>query len=80
MKKSTNNDGIQLVNLTDEPVTVPQQSRFITADEIAEEIHCSKSYAYKFIRRINAEMDKKGYITMSGRTLRSAWIAKTGGM
>ena len=74
-----NPDDIQLVNLTNEEVTVSHQSRFITAAEIADEIGCSKSYAYKFIRKINAELDKKDYITMSGRTLRSAWIARTGG-
>ena len=42
----------------------------ITANEIAEELGISSTYAYKIIRQLNAELAKKGYITITGKVNR----------
>ena len=46
-------------------------NRFIKADEVAEELGISKSYAYKIIRRLNEELREKGMITIAGRVDRN---------
>ena len=46
-------------------------NRFITADEVAEELGISKPYAYKIIRRLNEELRQKGMITIAGRVDRN---------
>lgn len=40
---------------------------FMRVDEVAEELEISKSYAYKIVQRLNAELEQKGIITISGR-------------
>lgn len=47
------------------------QTNVVRADEVAESLGCSINYAYKIIRQLNAELKKKGYITISGRVPRS---------
>ena len=37
------------------------------AEDVAEELSVSVSYAYKIIRQLNAELKEKGFITISGR-------------
>jgi len=39
----------------------------MTVEEVAEELKVSKSYAYKVVRELNAEMRELGYLTISGR-------------
>ncbi|MCH5264082.1 MAG: LysR family transcriptional regulator [Lachnospiraceae bacterium] len=43
---------------------------FMRADEVARELEVSKSYAYKLIQQLNAELENKGFITISGRVNR----------
>lgn len=43
------------------------QTVFMRADEVAEVMSISKSYAYKVIRRLNKEVEDKGFLTMQGR-------------
>lgn len=43
------------------------EKSFMTVDEVAEELKVSKSYAYKVVRELNAEMQELGYLTVSGR-------------
>jgi Mn-dependent DtxR family transcriptional regulator len=43
---------------------------FIRAEEIAEELGVSKPYAYKLVRKLNEELSRKGFITISGRVSR----------
>ena len=43
------------------------EKNFMTVEEVAEELKVSKSYAYKVVREINAEMRELGYLTISGR-------------
>ena len=41
--------------------------RFYRAADIMQELDCSAAYAYQIIRTLNAELQKKGYLTASGR-------------
>ena len=42
-------------------------NQFMRAEEVARELEVSKSYAYKLIQQLNAELREKGYITIAGR-------------
>lgn len=46
------------------------ETKFIRADEVAKELDVSKPYAYKLIKKLNSELDSKGYVTISGRISR----------
>ena len=52
------------------------ENSFMRADDVALELGVSKSYAYKLIQRLNAELRKQGYITISGRVSRSYFEEK----
>ena len=52
---------------------------FIKADEIAEELGVSKPYAYKLVRKLNEELSRKGFITISGRVSRAYYKEKVYG-
>ena len=43
---------------------------FMRVEEVAEELDVSVSYAYKIIRKLNAELEKKGILTIAGRVSR----------
>ena len=43
-----------------------KQKYMMTADDIAEELNCSKSYAYKVIRTLNSELNAKGFFVKAG--------------
>lgn len=43
---------------------------FMTADDIVEVTGMSIAYAYKLIKQLNEELEKKGYITIKGRVSR----------
>lgn len=45
-------------------------------EEVAEELGISVSYAYKIVQRLNAELKKKGYLTISGRVSRKFFMEK----
>lgn len=45
-------------------------NQFMRAEEVARELEVSKSYAYKLIQQLNAELREKGYITITGRVNR----------
>ena len=40
---------------------------FMTAQDLADALGVSKSYAYKLVRQLNDEMEALGYITVRGR-------------
>ena len=40
---------------------------FMTVDEVAQELNVSKSYAYKVVRELNAEMRELGYLIVTRR-------------
>ncbi len=40
---------------------------FMRVEDVAEELSVSKSHAYKIMRMLNAELEQKGLITVTGR-------------
>ena len=49
---------------------------FLRVDEVAEELGISISYAYKVIRKLNAELKNMGYLTIAGRINKKYFIEK----
>ena len=49
---------------------------FMRVDDVATELGVSKSYAYKLIRRLNAELNSMGYITVAGRISKAYFMKK----
>ena len=49
---------------------------FMSVGEVAKELGISKSYAYKIVHRLNAELKEKGYMTISGRVNRNYFVEK----
>ena len=47
----------------------------MSADEVAQELNCSKSYAYKLVKKLNQELAAQGYITIAGR-IQKTYLAK----
>lgn len=52
------------------------QCMFITADEIRKLMGVSRAYAYKLIKQLNAELEAKGFIVVSGKTNRQYFNAR----
>ena len=49
---------------------------FMRVDEVAKELGVSVPYAYKVIQRLNAELQEKGRLTISGRVNRNFFMEK----
>lgn len=56
------------------------QKMFISAEEMTKELGISKSFAYKLMREMNEELQKKGYLTIAGRVSRKYFEEKFYGM
>ena len=50
---------------------------FMRVDEVAQELGVSKSYAYKIVQKLNAELTSKGFITISGRVNKQYFTERT---
>ena len=50
---------------------------YMTADDVAKALKISKSFAYKVIRKMNAELQEQGFFTMSGRVNKQFFLDKT---
>ena len=48
----------------------------MSAEDVAAELNCSKSHAYKIVKALNQELAKQGYFTMAGRIPRAFWAQK----
>ena len=46
------------------------KNQFMRAEEVARELEVSRSYAYRLIRQLNAELRENGYMTIAGRVNR----------
>lgn len=46
------------------------ETRLMSATEVAEQLGTSKAYAYKVIRKLNAELAKKGCLIVQGKVSR----------
>ena len=49
---------------------------FLRVEEVASELGVSPAYAYKLIRRLNGELEQRGFITINGRVSRQYFIEK----
>ena len=43
------------------------EKSFMTVEEVAAELRVSKSKAYQTVRELNTELQKQGYLTVTGR-------------
>lgn len=50
---------------------------FMRVDEVAQELGISKSYAYKIVQKLNAELKEKGFMTISGRVNKQYFMQRT---
>ncbi len=48
----------------------------MSAEDIAKELSCTKSHAYKIVKELNKELAEQGYITMAGRIPMAFWAKK----
>ena len=49
---------------------------FIRAAEVAAELGVSQAYAYKLIRTLNKDLEKRGFIIINGRVSRQYFNEK----
>ena len=54
-----------------------ESTSFMRVDEVAQELGVSKSYAYKIVRKLNAELKEKGFMTISGRVNKQYFMERT---
>lgn len=48
----------------------------MNTEDVAKELNCSKSHAYKLVKELNKELAEQGYITMAGRIPKAYWAKK----
>lgn len=53
------------------------ENYYMTVDEVAEALKISKSFAYKVIRKMNAELKEQGFFTMAGKVNKQFFLEKT---
>ena len=53
---------------------------FVHADEVASDFGISRTKAYEMIKRLNKELEEKGYITVAGRVSRRYYMERTYGI
>ena len=73
---STRNLTCMLKNIVNKERGNGMDRLLMTADEIAKEMNISKSYAYKIIKRLNAELEEMGYYTVAGKVNRKYFLKK----
>ena len=54
-----------------------ESTSFMRVDEVAQKLGVSKSYAYKIVQKLNAELKEKGFMTISGRVNKQYFIERT---
>lgn len=54
-----------------------ESTSFMQVDEVAQELGISKSYAYKIVQKLNAELKEKGFMTISGRVNKQYFMERT---
>ena len=54
-----------------------ESTSFMRVDEVAQELGISKSYAYKIVQKLNAELSSKGFLTISGRVNKQYFMERT---
>lgn len=54
-----------------------ESTSFMRVYEVAQELGISKSYAYKIVQKLNAELKEKGFMTISGRVNKQYFMERT---
>lgn len=49
---------------------------FIGATELAEILEISRAQSYKIIQKLNSELEKEGYMTLTGKVSRVYFLEK----
>ena len=55
-----------------------ERTQVMTPEEVAEALRVSRSYAYKLIRRLNAELEAEGTLTVPGKVSRDYFMRRYG--
>ena len=50
---------------------------YMTVEDVAKALKVSKSFAYKVIRKMNAELREQGYFIVAGKVNKQFFIEKT---
>ena len=50
---------------------------FMKAQDVADKLGVSKSYAYKIVQKLNAELKEQGFLTISGRVNKQYFLERT---
>ena len=50
---------------------------FMRVEEVAKELGVSKSYAYKIVQKLNAELKEQGFLTIPGRVNKQYFLERT---
>lgn len=53
-----------------------QDKTFLRANEVADELGVSTATAYKLIRKLNTELEERGFITINGRVNQKFFLEK----
>jgi len=53
-----------------------ENNNFMRVEDVAKELGISKSYAYKIVQKLNADLRAKGFLTISGRINRKFFLEK----
>ncbi len=53
---------------------------FVSASEMAEYLEISRAQAYKIIRKLNEQLEKEGYMTLTGKVSRRYFEEKFYGL
>jgi hypothetical protein len=75
----SNTVGVTIFEIRKEVEKMANYQYMMGAQDIAAELNCSKSHAYKLLREMNKELSAQGYITMSGRIPKAYWATITFG-
>lgn len=51
-------------------------NNFMKAEEVAEVLGVSKSFAYKVMQQLNAELKEQGFLTIAGRVNKQYFMEK----
>lgn len=49
---------------------------FLRVEEVAEKLGVSKSYAYKIVQKLNAELKSQGFLTILGRVNKQYFLER----
>lgn len=58
---------------------LPENSRFLSADQIMEEFGITRHRALSILPKINRELEAEGWMTFDGKLLKSVWEKRIGG-